>query len=95
MKYLRVVPEGVTELENSSVSHGVGSTIDADVELVEKMFEAYEDSQNAIGVFWNLSKAFDCVNHETLIRKLHHYRVTGRALDLLASYLTGSEYQCR
>ncbi|GBP91399.1 hypothetical protein EVAR_67288_1 [Eumeta japonica] len=32
--------------------------------------------------------AFDCVNHETLILKLHHYGVTSRALDLLASYLT-------
>ncbi|GBP00810.1 hypothetical protein EVAR_67855_1 [Eumeta japonica] len=66
------------------------STIDAGVELVEKIFEAWEDSRNAIGVFCDLSKAFDCVNHETLIRKLHHYGVTGRALDLLASYLTNS-----
>ncbi|GBP59811.1 hypothetical protein EVAR_30080_1 [Eumeta japonica] len=35
-------------------------------------------------------KALDCVNHETLIRKLHHYGVTSRALDLLASYLTNT-----
>ncbi|GBP28864.1 hypothetical protein EVAR_24540_1 [Eumeta japonica] len=56
--------------------------------LVEKNFDVWEDSWNAIGVFCDLSKAFDWVNHKTLTRKLHHYGVTGRALDLLASYLT-------
>ncbi|GBP96116.1 hypothetical protein EVAR_96138_1 [Eumeta japonica] len=43
-----------------------------------------------MGAFCGLYKAFDCVNHKTLIRKLHHYEVTGRAFDLLASYLTNS-----
>ncbi|GBP78594.1 hypothetical protein EVAR_57162_1 [Eumeta japonica] len=64
------------------------STIDAGVELVEKNFEVKEDFRNAIGVFCDLFNAFDCVHHETLIRQLHHYGVKGRALDLLASYLT-------
>ncbi|GBP10758.1 hypothetical protein EVAR_6311_1 [Eumeta japonica] len=62
--------------------------IDAVVELVEKIFEAREDLRNEIGVFCDLSKAFDCVNHEKLIRKLHNYGVTCSELDLLASYLT-------
>ncbi|GBP77403.1 Probable RNA-directed DNA polymerase from transposon BS [Eumeta japonica] len=64
------------------------STVDAGVELVEKFFEAWEDSRNTIGVFCDFSQTFDCVNHEILIRKLHHYGVTGRALDLLALYFT-------
>ncbi|GBP10621.1 hypothetical protein EVAR_76438_1 [Eumeta japonica] len=64
------------------------STIDAGVELVEKIFKAWEDSQYAIGMFCDLSKMFGCVNHETLIRKLHHHGVTGHALDVLPSYLT-------
>ncbi|GBP32280.1 Probable RNA-directed DNA polymerase from transposon BS [Eumeta japonica] len=46
------------------------------------------DSRNAKGVFCDLSKTFDCVNHETPIMELHQYGVTGRALDLLESYLT-------
>ncbi|CAH2249251.1 jg21761 [Pararge aegeria aegeria] len=35
-----------------------------------------------------LSKiAFDCVQHETLVRKLHHYGIQGVALDLMSNYL--------
>ncbi|GBP27987.1 Probable RNA-directed DNA polymerase from transposon BS [Eumeta japonica] len=63
------------------------STIDAGVELVQHIFGAWEDSRDAISIFCDLSKAFDCVHHETLIGKLRHYGVTGRAFDLLKSYL--------
>ncbi|CAH2091597.1 unnamed protein product [Euphydryas editha] len=49
------------------------STADASVELIKNVFEAWERSQDAFRIFCDLSKAFDCVHHETLIRKLHHY----------------------
>ncbi|GBP15890.1 Probable RNA-directed DNA polymerase from transposon BS [Eumeta japonica] len=64
------------------------STIDAGVELVQHIFGAWEDSRDAISIFCDLSKAFDCVHHESLIGKLRHYGVTDRALDLLKSYLS-------
>ncbi|GBO98916.1 hypothetical protein EVAR_323_1 [Eumeta japonica] len=38
--------------------------------------------------YFAISQGFDCVHHETLIGKLRHYGVTGRALDLLKSYLS-------
>ncbi|GBP46064.1 hypothetical protein EVAR_41417_1 [Eumeta japonica] len=66
------------------------STIDAGIKLVEKIFEGWEHLWNVIEVLCHLSKTFDYVNHETLIRKLHPYGVTGRILNLLASYLTNS-----
>lgn len=63
------------------------STTDASVELISHIFHAWEESRDALGIFCDLSKAFDCVHHETLIRKLHHYGIRGAALDLLTSYL--------
>ncbi|GBP41961.1 Probable RNA-directed DNA polymerase from transposon BS [Eumeta japonica] len=64
-------------------------TTEAGVELIQQIFDAWEDSRDAIGVFCDLSKAFDCVHRDTLIRKLHHYGVTGRSIALLDSYLRG------
>ncbi|GBP36735.1 Probable RNA-directed DNA polymerase from transposon BS [Eumeta japonica] len=64
------------------------STTEAGVELIQQIFVAWENSRDAIGVFCDLSKAFDCVHHDTLIRKLHHHGVTGRSLGLLESYLS-------
>ena len=55
--------------------------------LIKHVFEAWEISRNAIGVFCDLSKAFDCVDHETLILKLSYYGVKYDALKLVLSYL--------
>ncbi|RVE51884.1 hypothetical protein evm_003504 [Chilo suppressalis] len=63
------------------------STTDAGVELIQQIFDAWENSQDALGVFCDLSKAFDCVFHDTLLRKLHHYGFRDTDLDLIASYL--------
>ncbi|GBP52643.1 hypothetical protein EVAR_103078_1 [Eumeta japonica] len=65
------------------------STTEAGVELIQQIFDAWEKSRNAIGVFYDLSKALDCVCHDTLIRKLRHYGVRGLSLGLLDSYLSG------
>lgn len=61
------------------------STTDAGITLIKHIFEAWEQSNDAIGIFCDLSKAFDCVDHRTLILKLKHYGVSDT--DLIQSYL--------
>ncbi len=62
-------------------------TTDAGVSLIKQVFKSWEKAQDAIGIFCDLSKAFDCVEHETLLLKLQHYGIRGVSLNLLKSYL--------
>ena len=52
------------------------------------VLDMVERRQNtALGVFIDLKKAFDTVDHRVLLAKLEHYGVRGGALGLLESYL--------
>ena len=54
--------------------------------LFDNITKAIDQKEYTIGVFIDLSKAFDTVNHEILINKLKHYGIRGLALDWIKSY---------
>ena len=57
------------------------------IEIVDQIRMSLNKGDMSCGIFIDLSKAFDTVNHEILIDKLHHYGIRGKALDLFKSYL--------
>ena len=53
------------------------------------MTKALDDGNIDSGVFVDLQKAFDTVDHHVLLTKLNHYRICGVSNDWFKSYLTG------
>ena len=52
------------------------------------MFDSFEKDQLGLGVFIDLSKAFDTVDHLILLKKLTLYSITDKNLAWFESYLS-------
>ena len=63
------------------------STEHAIFQLVNDFSSSFERGEYTLGVFIDLSKAFDTVDHQILIPKLEHV-IKGKALKWLKSYLS-------
>ena len=69
------------------------STNHALIDITEKIRNALDNKNHVCGVFVDLQKAFDTVNHNILLSKLNYYVVRGTANDWFSSYLSNrSQY---
>lgn len=64
------------------------STETALYELVDSILAALENKEACCGVMLDLSKAFDSIDHQILLKKLEYYGVRGTALSWFTSYLS-------
>ena len=63
------------------------STIQAVQQLLDNIYQAFESKTPAASLHFDLTKAFDMINHELLLLKLEFYGLDSSALMLLKSYL--------
>ena len=63
------------------------STTEAVLNLVEEITTSLEQNKYTVGVFIDLKKAFDTVDHDILCKKLYFYGLRGVAQEWIQSYL--------
>ena len=57
------------------------------LDLTESIRKALDNNKYAVGIFVDLQKAFDCVEHNILLSKLNHYGIRGISNQWFKSYL--------
>jgi retron-type reverse transcriptase len=57
------------------------------MDFIDKITKAIDEGKYSVGIFLDLSKAFDTIDHNILIRKLEHYGIRGVAKDWFENYL--------
>ena len=58
------------------------------LDFINTISESFENKKILMGIFLDLSKAFDCINHQILIEKMKFYGIRGSCLDWFKSYLS-------
>ena len=64
------------------------STDHAIIQLLDQIYENFEENKYTPGVFIDLSKASDTVDHKILLSKLEIYGIKGNMLKWFENYLT-------
>ena len=57
--------------------------------MTDRILNNLDSGKKVVGIFLDLTKAFDTVVHQILLEKLHNIGIRGIANDLFKSYLSG------
>ena len=68
------------------------STADAVTSFINNLYESLDTGDKTIGLFLDLSKAFDLVDHDILLYKMECYGVRGVPCEWFGSYLRGRRH---
>ena len=58
------------------------------VDFINDVSKTIDDDMNTVGIFMDLSKAFDTIDHNILLAKLYHYGFRGVSQKWFENYLT-------
>ena len=62
------------------------------INFTKNIRKALDDGNIGCGVFVDLEKAFDTVDHQILLAKLNHYEIRGVSNDWFKSYLSNRSH---
>jgi hypothetical protein len=65
--------------------HANTSTYTAIQSFIEEILKTLDSKHLAMGLFLDLSKAFDIINHDRLLAKLELYRLRGKIHEWMTS----------
>jgi hypothetical protein len=71
----------------NTVSGKKRSTEHAILELSDRILQSIDSGSTPTTIFLDLTKAFDCLDHNILLHKLKHYNLNDHALQLCNNYL--------
>ena len=68
------------------------STETAAFSLINNILKSIDNRKILGGMFLDLQKAFDCVDHDILLEKLNFYGISGKSNELMKSYINPSAW---
>ena len=71
------------------------STTQALIEITDRLKSAIDNKDLTCGIFIDLTKAFDTVDHNILLEKMFHYGIRGNVYNLFQSYLSNRQQYVR